>query len=172
MNFRSGFLAILLCLAAGTGGYALQSYWLGDTPAPVLTADIRFTDLEGKPHTLADYRGKLVLVNFWATWCGPCLVEIPLLVEARKTYGARGLQVLGPAMDKPDAVRAYRDKAQLPYPVFAGDSETAAAMDALGDKLHGLPFSVLISPTGEVLHRQTGEFSREELKQLIETHLK
>lgn len=171
MSVRGIVFAVLLSAAAGYGGFALQNYWLSAEATPVSTADIRFTDLEGKPHTLADYPGKLLLVNFWGTWCAPCLLEIPLLAEAQKTYGARGLQILGPAMDTPEAVRAYRDKTQLPYPVFAGDNQTAAAMDALGDRLGGLPFSVLISPAGEVLHRQTGEFKGEELRELIETHL-
>lgn len=171
MSVRGIVFAVLLSAVAGYGGFALQNYWLSAETTPVSTADIRFTDLEGKTHTLADYPGKLVLVNFWGTWCAPCLLEIPLLAEAQKTYGPRGLQILGPAMDTPEAVRAYRDKAQLPYPVFAGDSQTAAAMDALGDRLGGLPFSVLIAPTGEVLHRQTGEFKDEELRDLIETHL-
>ncbi len=170
MSVRRFVFAALL-VAAGFAGFTLQNHWLSDEPAQVSTANIRFTDLDGQPHTLADYRGQLVLVNFWGTWCGPCLVEIPLLIEAQKIHGARGLQVLGPAMDKPEAVRAYRDQVQLPYPVFAGDAETAAAMEMLGDTQGGLPFSVLISPTGEVLYRQSGEFNREELKELIEAHL-
>jgi len=166
-----GFVFAALLGAAGFAGFALYAHWFGQTGAPLPPAT-RFTDLEGKPHTLADYRGKLVLVNFWATWCAPCLTEIPLLIEAQKTYGARGLQVLGPAMDRPEAVRAYRDRMQLPYPVFAGDTEAAAAMTALGDTEGGLPFSVLVSPAGEVLGRHVGDFTESELKRLIETHLK
>lgn len=168
MSFRAGILAAALCAAAGFGGFALYK---GLNPAPEAKTQIVFTDLEGNAHPLSEYRGKLVLINFWATWCGPCLQEIPLLVQAQKTYGARGFQVLGPAMDNLEPVRAYRDQQQLPYPVFAGDTATAAAMDALGDTQGGLPFSVLIAPAGEVLYTQAGEFSREELKELIEKHL-
>ncbi len=172
MNLRTGLLTVLLGFAAGVGGFALYAKLSGNdqTAAPALNA-IRFTDLQGQTHALSDYQGRLLLVNFWGTWCPPCLLEIPLLAQAQKTYGDRGLQVIGPAMDSADAVRGFRDKAQLPYPVFAGAGDVSAAMDALGDKQGGLPFSVLISPRGEILHRQTGEFSREELKALIEKHL-
>lgn len=162
---------VLFCFAAGGAGFALYHYGFNNGAAPAAVQDIRFTDLDGRPHALAEYGGRFLLVNFWGTWCAPCLEEIPLLAEAQKKYGARGLQVLGPAMDNADAVRGYRDKAQLPYPVFAGGADVAKAMDALGDTLGGLPFSVLISPAGEILHRQSGEFSEQELNQLIEKHL-
>ena len=168
MNRRRWLATVGLALAAAAGGYVLQA---GLNPPSIVAPDVRFSDLEGKPHQLSEYRGQLVLINFWATWCAPCLNEIPMLVDVRNIYAARGFEILGPAMDRLDAVRDYRDRLKLAYPVFAGDAEAAAAMDALGDDQGALPYSVLVSPAGEILHRKRGEFSRDELVELIESHL-
>lgn len=169
MPRRYALLVAGLGLLAAIGGFALQTRL--SPPATVLAPELRFTDLEGQPRLLSQWRGSLVLINFWATWCGPCLHEMPMLAELRNTYAARGFEVIGPAMDRPEAVRTYRDRMQLPYPVFAGDAETAAAMDALGETEGVLPFSALIGRDGTVLARKRGEFERNELIRLIETHL-
>lgn len=136
-------------------------------PAPELT----MPDIDGTPRSLAQWRGKLLLVNFWATWCAPCLKEIPMLVRLQDEYAARGLQIIGPAMDDPEAVRAALPQLDLRYPVMVGDTAVAAAMDALGDELGALPFSVLIGADGTILLRKHGEFEETELRGLIERHL-
>lgn len=160
-------LAAAGLLAAATG-FVMQGRI---NPPPTQAPELSFTDLDGRAQTLSQWRGSLVLINFWATWCGPCLNEMPMLAEVRQTYAPRGFEIIGPAMDRPEAVRAYRDRVQLPYPVFAGDAQTAAAMDALGETEGVLPFSALIGRDGSVLARKRGEFKRDELIQLIEAHL-
>ncbi|MGH8456729.1 MAG: TlpA family protein disulfide reductase, partial [Stenotrophobium sp.] len=104
-SLRNTLTVALLCLLGAVGGYWTARLWLPGThntaqsaPAPAIT----FTEISGKPLALSDLRGKLVLVNFWATWCAPCMDELPLLVKAQKQFGSRGLQVVGPAMDDAD----------------------------------------------------------------------
>src|SRR5581483_87389 len=100
-----------VCLVAAAAGYFGFRYWHAREPQPAAQARpplpaVSLKDLEGQPHGFADWRGKLLLVNFWATWCAPCLKEIPELAKIQAQYGARGLQIVGPAVDDPDAVRS------------------------------------------------------------------
>jgi thiol-disulfide isomerase/thioredoxin len=143
-------------------------------PEPQLT----LKDLNGKDVTLAQYKGKVVLVNFWATWCEPCRFEIPWLIEMQKKYGAKGFIVLGVAMDEEgrSVVAPYVDKerfdvsgnkAQMNYPIVLGDD---AAADKFGGLL-GYPTSVLIDRDGKQIQRITGLINEEEISKVIESHL-
>ena len=160
-------------LLAGAGLLGVLAYqWWGPAPEPsVDTSTVSLTDLDGRPRTLGEWSGELVLVNFWASWCSPCRREIPMLVEVQQQYRDRGFTILGPAMDRPDTARDLAVRLGIDYPVFAGDTEIVAAMTALGDQLGALPYSVLIGRDGRILERQSGELHRAELVQLIERHL-
>jgi thiol-disulfide isomerase/thioredoxin len=116
-------------------------------------------DLDGKPVRLADLRGKLVLLNFWATWCPPCQAETPVLRELAEAYRDDGLVILGVAVQEttPDDVRAYAERYQLPYPI---------AFDASADifdlyRVFALPTQVFIGPDGRVLGVVNGPLDRE-----------
>lgn len=121
-------------------------------PAP----DIRIADLDGRPRSLAEWRGRWLLVNFWASWCAPCMEEIPLLIASQTRYAPRGLQVLGIAMDDPEAVRATVKEKVFNYPTLAGDEAVLTAMEQLGNTLGAIPYTVLISPDGVVREMEMG----------------
>ena len=140
-------------------------------PAP----DIKVKDLEDRDVTLADYKGKVVLVNFWATWCDPCRVEIPWLIEMQDKYGAKGFIVLGIAMDeegKPvvapfvakERYEVNGQKQAMNYPIVVGNEKVAAKFGGL----LGYPTSVLISRDGRVLKRTTGLIDYEATTKMIE----
>ena len=130
--------------------------------------DFVLTDFNGKPMRLADYRGKLVLLNFWASWCGPCLEEMPRLSALQRNYGAVGLQVIGVSMDD-EAAPAKRLLAKRPvdYPIGLGDAE-------LGEQyggILGLPQSFLIDPHGLILARYKGEADLSQIEATIKSQL-
>jgi thiol-disulfide isomerase/thioredoxin len=144
------------------------------TPAP----EVHFKDLDGKDVSLADYNGKVVLVNFWATWCDPCRVEIPWLIEMQQKYAGKGFTVLGVAMDEegksvvaPFVAKEHFDvggqKLPMSYPILIGT-------DSIADKFGGLlgyPTSILISRDGKQVKRITGLISYEEISHSIESQL-
>lgn len=161
-----------LAFAAATAGFTAYRYWQTAATAGVeLRPDLEFRDLDGQPHRLAQWDGKLLLLNFWATWCTPCLKEIPLLVEAQKTYGGRGLQIVGLALDKVEPVRQFQARFGINYPMMAGEADIVSAMDALGDTLGAFPFSVIIARDGRIVERISGDLSREELENLLAKYL-
>lgn len=162
-----------MCVVAAGVGFGTYRWWQvrHAVEAAAFRPDLEFRDLDGKPHRLSEWNGKLLLLNFWATWCTPCLKEIPLLVEAQQQHGARGLQIVGIAMDEVEPVRRFVEHLHMNYPVMAGQMEIAEAMDQLGDKLGAFPFSVLIAPDGKILERASGDLSREELKAWLDRYL-
>jgi len=122
---------------------------------------------EGVPQSIGSWPGKALIVNFWATWCAPCLREIPLLAEYQETYGERFLQVVGIAVDQPDPVRAFMAEMGFNYPVLIGQSEAMDAAASFGVEFYGLPFSVFTDTAGHVLGVHTGELHAGDLDDLI-----
>ncbi len=122
-------------------------------------------DLEGKRVELSAYRGKVVLLNFWATWCGPCLTETPVFVSWQKQYGGQGLQVIGISMDDdaPPVRRMYR-KYRMNYPVAMGD----AKLGELYGGVLGLPVTYLIDSHGKIVRRYEGAVDLKELEKEVQ----
>lgn len=135
------------------GGSALQG-----KPAP----DFSLTSLDGSTLKLSSYKGKAVLLNFWATWCEPCKVEMPWFVDLQKKYGPQGLQILGVAMDDSGAkdISDFAKKMGVNYPIVIGK-------EAVGDEYGGLPYlpsTFYIDRDGKVVDRVFGLVSRSEIE--------
>jgi cytochrome c biogenesis protein CcmG/thiol:disulfide interchange protein DsbE len=140
--------------------------------------DFTLKDLDGKDVSLNQYKGKVVLINFWATWCDPCRIEIPWLIEMQQKYGDKGFTVLGVAMDEEgrsevapfvakERFNVNGQKLPMIYPILLGN-------DAMADKFGGLlgyPTSILISRDGKQIKRITGLISYEEISKAVESQL-
>jgi thiol-disulfide isomerase/thioredoxin len=135
---------------------------------PTTTKDFALHDLAGKTHTLEEWRGKLVLLNFWATWCPPCRREIPLFMQFQDRYQSKGLQIVGIAVDNPEPVARYWQEMHLNYPILLADDRTFDLMAAYGNGDGSLPYSVLITPDGQVAKVKLGAFEPNELDSLVQ----
>lgn len=161
-------LLILLALGALLGGVGTYRYLHAPTaslPEPVLV------DLEGKSHSLKDWRGKVLVVNFWATWCAPCREEIPMFVGVQDELGARGVQFVGVAIDDPAAVRTYLEKLSVNYPMLIGGSDVPAWADSLGNEISALPFTVIFDAQGKKVFAHVGALKKEPLLETLKAAL-
>jgi thiol-disulfide isomerase/thioredoxin len=132
--------------------------------------DFRLPDMTGRKVASNSWAGKVLILNFWATWCPPCLREIPLFIAAQKTY--QDLQVVGIAIDsKEEVARFLKDHHQINYPVLLGDTDAIEISRKLGNRLEGLPFTAIFDRFGRRIYAQVGEVTRgtleEQLKPLL-----
>ena len=190
-------LAIALLVAAGGGGFVAYRLWAGhastltpiqypgavrskpaagesDESAPPAAKripdrlpDISMPDAKGVSHKLSDWKGRPLMVNFWATWCDPCRREIPLLKSLRHERAAQSLEIVGIAVDFQDAVMDYTRKIGIDYPVLIGEKDGMAAIDAFGmDTV--FPFTVFADKDGRILTVKVGELHSDEAKVILD----
>jgi thiol-disulfide isomerase/thioredoxin len=120
-------------------------------------------DLNGKPQTLSQWRGKVLVVNFWATWCAPCREEIPALMKAQRKYVANGVQIVGIALDNASKVRDYAEEMRIDYVLLIGGAETLGVAKDLGNRAGVLPFTLVLDRTGKLVHAQVGALTEASL---------
>ncbi|MCB1737187.1 MAG: TlpA family protein disulfide reductase [Gammaproteobacteria bacterium] len=166
-------LYILLLAVAGFAGFYVQQIRnpTGNDSAhePVATGNPGFAlpDLAGNTVTSSQFKGKVLVVNFWATWCPPCLREIPLFMALQKNHGDQGLQFVGIAIDTPDKVRAFAADHPFNYPVVIATSGGSQLSVAYGNVLGALPFTAVIDRDGRIVYSQAGEITQSKADEKI-----
>jgi len=169
------FVVVVLgaALAFGLGLTAARWWWHPAPPAAKIGAlgTSVFKDLEGAEHSLDTLRGRLVLVNFWATWCAPCRTEMPVLQMVADRYRDRGFAVIGIAIDDPATVRRFRDEYGLRFPIWIDNGKASDLMALHGNRAAALPFSLVMERDGHVVANKLGAFREDELVSLIESRL-
>ena len=127
-----------------------------------------FTDLDGRQRRLAEWRGRVLVCNFWATWCAPCREEIPLLVAARRKYGSAGVEVVGIAINNVAKVRQFSASLNISYPILLAEANGLDLMRQLGNSGGGgLPYTVITDRLGAVVQRKLGALKPGELDDLL-----
>ena len=124
-------------------------------------------DAQGQQQALAQWRGKVLVVNFWATWCAPCREEMPEFVAAQARDGAKGVQFVGIAVDDPQKVRAFIGDIGLNYPALIGGYGAIELSKTLGNELAALPFTIILDRQGRVAHTQLGPLKAAKLDDLL-----
>lgn len=172
----------LIALAAALAGFYLsQLYFTEPLPASRLSPggvvvgsqrpDFRLGSSAGDIVTANDFSGQVLLLNFWATWCEPCRREMPLLMQLQERYGARGLQVVGVALDDVKKARDFAHEYGISYPILVGAGDVMETSLAFGN-VHGvLPYSVLVDRSGVIRWQYIGEFPSTDIATLLEEYL-
>jgi thiol-disulfide isomerase/thioredoxin len=158
----AGIGAAAAAAGALVGALALQSR---TGAAQLLSAS--FPDLEGRTRRVLDWRGQVLVCNFWATWCAPCREEIPLLVAAKQQYANKGLEVLGIGIDNADKISEFAAIYKVNYPILISGSSAIDLMRELGNRGGGLPYTVFLDRTGSVAHRKIGALRQAELDEIL-----
>ncbi|MDH5190027.1 MAG: TlpA family protein disulfide reductase [Gammaproteobacteria bacterium] len=182
MKNKNAFAAGLILLIAGFVATVLTFSLLDphvykpprkrDTPHPVEAVgmhrpDFQLPDMDGKLQHVSNWDGKVVLINFWATWCPPCLKEIPAFIDVMKSHGDKGFQVVGIAIDNRDDVMDFINSMDITYPVLWGEKDAIQLAKQLGNRIGALPYSIIMDRTGKITLTHRGELTREMLLKAI-----
>jgi len=124
-------------------------------------------DLDGKPRHLAEWEGRILVCNFWATWCTPCREEIPLLIAVREKYRILGVEIVGIAVDNAAKVREFSLSFGISYPILLAEADGLDLMRKLGNSSGGLPYTVVIDRQGNQVHRKLGALKRGDLDAIL-----
>lgn len=176
MNNTTRFIVFLGIAAFALAGGYFARLWLTDAqpakdPAQVLLAT-QLPDLEGQRQGLGQWQGKVLVVNFWATWCPPCLKEIPEFVRMQDSYGAQGLQFIGIAIDDQAKVEAFVTSHRVNYPILmAGGADGLTLARDAGNRLGGLPFTVIIDRQGRTARVELGVLDEKKLLPMVKNLL-
>lgn len=123
-----------------------------------------FTDTNGGTQGLAQWKGKPLVVNFWATWCGPCVEEMPALSALQTEIAAKNIQIVGIGIDSPSNIKEFSTKYKITYPVYVGGMSGTELSRQLGNKAGGLPYTVLLGADGHVIKTYLGKLKMDELR--------
>ena len=171
MHIKNSILFITVIITviaiAGTSGFLLQQFLASEKPTVPNSAfighpaqEFSMRDLEGNIRNITDWKGKVVLLNFWATWCPPCLREIPDFIELQNKYKNSDFQIIGIAIDNIDAVKTFATENAMNYPVIPAETEAIELGQRYGNTIGALPYSVFINRNGDVTHTIVGELDK------------
>ncbi|ABC36532.1 thioredoxin family protein, putative [Burkholderia thailandensis E264] len=185
MNSKGIFAGIVIAAAAIAGGLA-AGHWVrgnaaGSTPAgapasaPAASSAVdtlwaaSYPDVDGKPQRLAAFKGQKLVVNFWASWCGPCVEEMPELVRLSREYEKKGVRFIGIGVDSEQNVKNFLKKVPVDYPIVISGYGGADLARNFGNTAGALPFTVVIDETGKVRETKLGQIHPDELKRTLDT---
>jgi thiol-disulfide isomerase/thioredoxin len=166
-------LIIIVALLALFGGMMFQEFL--STPVqtnPTPLPDFNLPDVSGNLHSISEWQGKILIINFWATWCPPCRKEIPEFIALQEQYSGKGMQFIGIAIDDQDAVEDYLVSTKINYPMLIGGLDGIALAHQLGNSIDAVPFTLIVDQQGQIIYRHPGEFSREQITEIIRPLIK
>lgn len=172
MNTGKVVLVTILAGSMSIGAALFGQRWLGDGGSPRLSLgrgggdrintlpDFRLPDLTGREIASSSFGGKVVIINYWASWCPPCVREMPMLIRTQEAFDPGQLQVVGIAVDRQDDVERFIEGHPINYPILIGDVAAVELSRRLGNRLQGLPFTVIFDRHGRRTFSQVGEVTQ------------
>jgi peroxiredoxin len=168
-----------LAALAGLGAAGLGAWLSARRVAPASVADeavrqlyaTTFPDADGAAQAISQWRGKLLVVNFWATWCAPCVEEMPDLQAVRDAYMGRNVEIVGIGIDNAEKIRAFRDRLQLRLPLLVAGAGGSELGQVLGNRAGVLPYTVLVDREERIARRKVGQIRPAELRQWLDARL-
>ena len=151
-------------VAAAAAGVVAGPWLIGSSADAEALLSARLADLTGKSRTLNEWRGRVLVVNFWATWCPPCREEIPALVRARDKLLPSGVEFVGIAIDQVAKVIGFARNVHISYPLLMADAAGLDLVRNLGNPSGGLPFTVVLDRKGSVAHRNLGAITQKKIE--------
>jgi thiol-disulfide isomerase/thioredoxin len=166
-----GGVIVLVAVSAGIAGHLGYRHWQARVQAQDALEQLRglrLSDLQGISRSLTDWRGKLLVVNFWATWCEPCREEVPALQRVRNSYAADGVEVIGIAFDSASKVQQFATEFGVTYPLLVGGLEAIDVTRKLGNRAGGLPYTVVLDRHGKLALAHLGAISEARLRAALD----
>lgn len=168
---RRAALVAIAAIAAGAAGFGVHRLLRSHSATPAVIPknlhQLSLPDLAGKPQSLAQWRNKVLLVNFWATWCEPCREEVPALIKMQSAHAGKGLQIVGISVDSVDKVLDFSLKFKINYPLLIAGYEVVELLRQLGNKAGSLPFTVILDRDSNIVTTHLGGLNEDELEKLL-----
>ena len=175
-NIRHAFLIIAVSTLAATAGYFLgrpqpvslhspEAAPTADAPARLMA--LTLPDLSGQAQSLSQWKGKVLVVNFWATWCPPCKEEMPEFSRINTKYASNGVQFVGISLDSADKVAAFRKENEISYPLLISNLETLDLSSDLGNRAKALPFTVILRQDASLQQVKLGKYATSDLEKAL-----
>lgn len=169
----AGYLLFGRATAPEAGSQVTVEPATAETPGPTAglaatVPHVELVDRAGERRSLADWQGKALIVNFWATWCAPCRREIPLLRQIARERAGQGFEVIGIAVDFRDQVLAYADEVGIDYPLLIGEQDALDAAAAFGVEAVGFPFTIFSDVQGRVIAARMGELDAAQAQLILD----
>lgn len=164
---QTGLFIIAALIAFGLGIAARQYLPQGMIDGASTVPEFNLPDTNGNTHNVSEWRGKLLVINFWATWCPPCRKEIPDFIALQQQYADKGLQFVGIALEEKEPVVEYAAATKFNYPVLIGGNNGIALARQLGNAVDAVPYTIIADREGRIIYRHPGELSKEQLVGII-----
>lgn len=168
---KQNLLILLAAILALAGGIAVKRL-LNETDAATIQEpqglNFSLPDSTGTMRHSDEWQGKILVVNFWATWCPPCLKEIPEFVKLQQNYAEQGVQFVGIAVEDKEPVIEFLQNHAVNYPILIGGDSAISLSQQLGNFANAVPFTIITNRQGQIIHRQPGELSSTKLTKILQ----